>query len=68
MQSKSSDEWSRLAKYEYGVWAFLVLAGILALRWFGSYQKGTGISSGASQPDDPRNNGIAHQTSWSLTL
>ena len=31
MQSKSSDEWSRLAKYEYGVWAFLVLAGILAL-------------------------------------
>jgi hypothetical protein len=33
MQSKSSDEWSRLAKYEYGVWAFLVLAGILALRW-----------------------------------
>jgi hypothetical protein len=31
MQSNSSDEWSRLAKYEYGVWAFLILAGILAL-------------------------------------
>jgi hypothetical protein len=31
MQSNSSDEWSRLTKYEYGVWAFLVLAGILAL-------------------------------------
>jgi hypothetical protein len=31
MQSNSSDEWSRLTKYENGVWAFLVLAGILAL-------------------------------------
>ena len=31
MQSKSSDEWSRLAKYEYGVWAFLVFAGIFAI-------------------------------------
>jgi hypothetical protein len=32
MQSKSSpDDWSRLSRYEQGVWAFLVLAGILAL-------------------------------------
>jgi hypothetical protein len=31
MQSKPSDEWLRLAKYEYGVWVFLILAGVLAL-------------------------------------
>jgi hypothetical protein len=31
MQSKPSDEWLRLAKHEYGVWAFLILAGVLAL-------------------------------------
>jgi|SoiMethySBSTD1v2_1073268.scaffolds.fasta_scaffold1971581_1 hypothetical protein len=53
MQSKSSDEWSRLGKFEYGVWAFLVLAGILALRWFGSYQKDTGISTDPLPRESP---------------
>jgi hypothetical protein len=33
IEEASTNEWSRLAKYEYGVWAFLVLAGVLALGW-----------------------------------